>query len=67
MLEIVLLFNFLILDLFVFYIFFEISLIPMFILIGLFGSRSRKIKAAFYLLLYTIATALLTLLVIFYL
>lgn len=36
-----------------FYIFFEAILIPMFYLILVWGSRSRKIKAAFYLFMYT--------------
>ena len=39
---------FCILDLFIFYIFFESVLIPMFLLIGIWGSRERKIKAAYY-------------------
>jgi NADH:ubiquinone oxidoreductase subunit 4 (subunit M) len=38
----------------------------MFFIVGFWGSRSRKIKAAFYLFLYTMATALLTLISIFY-
>lgn len=36
-----------------FYVFFEATLIPMFILIGYFGARYRKIKAAYYLFFYT--------------
>ena len=36
-----------------FYVSFEATLIPMFVLIGFFGSRYRKIKAAFYLFFYT--------------
>ncbi len=43
-----LLFNvFSVLDLFFFYIFFESVLIPMFIIIGIWGSRQRKIHAAY--------------------
>lgn len=41
-------------DIVFFYIFFESVLIPMFILIGFWGSRERRIKANFYLFLYTI-------------
>jgi NADH-quinone oxidoreductase subunit M len=37
-----------------FYIFFEAILIPMFIMIIRWGSRERKIKAAFYLFCYTV-------------
>lgn len=40
-------------NLILFYICFEAILIPMFYLILIWGSRSRKIKAAFYLFLYT--------------
>lgn len=37
-----------------FYIFFESILIPMFLIIGHWGSRERRIKAAFYFFLYTL-------------
>lgn len=40
-------------NLILFYVCFEAILIPMFYLIITWGSRSRKIKAAFYLFLYT--------------
>jgi proton-translocating NADH-quinone oxidoreductase chain M len=65
-LEFILILVFSVLDLFIFYVCFEASLIPMFFIVGFWGSRSRKIKAAFYLFLYTMATALLTLISIFY-
>lgn len=39
--------SFLIFDLLFFYIFFEFLLIPMFIIIGFWGSRERKLTAAF--------------------
>ena len=52
--EIFLIFSFILLDLFFFYVFFESVLIPMFIMIGIWGSRSRKIKAAYYFFLYTL-------------
>jgi NADH-quinone oxidoreductase subunit M len=37
-----------------FYIFFECVLIPMYILIGVWGGRDRKKKASFYFFLYTL-------------
>jgi NADH-quinone oxidoreductase subunit M len=39
---------FCVLDLLFFYIFFESVLIPMFLIIGIWGSRERKILAAYY-------------------
>jgi proton-translocating NADH-quinone oxidoreductase chain M len=45
-------------DLLVFYIFFEAVLIPMFLLIGLFGSTPRNIRAAYKMFLYTLAGSL---------
>jgi hypothetical protein len=44
---------FLVLDILLFYIFFESILPPLFILIGIFGSDNR-VKASFYLFLYTL-------------
>lgn len=41
-------------DLLVFYVFFESVLIPMFIIIGVWGSRERKIRAAYQLFLTTL-------------
>lgn len=41
------------LDLFFFYIFFESVLIPMFFIIGIWGSRHRKIHAVYQFFLYT--------------
>lgn len=49
------------LDLLVFYFFFEALLLPIFALIGVFGSRSRKIKAAYQFFLYTLLGSLLML------
>jgi proton-translocating NADH-quinone oxidoreductase chain M len=45
---------FTILDLLLFYVFFESVLIPMFIIIGVWGSRERKIRAAYQFFLYTL-------------
>ena len=61
--EVLLLAVFLALDVLLFYIFFESILIPLFLLIGLFGS-SNKVKASFYLFLYTLAGSLFLLLAI---
>lgn len=53
------------LDLILFYIFFESVLIPMFFIIGIWGSRTRKIKAAFQFFLFTLVGSLFMLLAIF--
>lgn len=53
LLESLLLAVFLVLDILLFYIFFESILPPLFLLIGLFGS-SNKVRASFYLFLYTL-------------
>lgn len=58
---------FCVLDLCLFYIFFESVLIPMFLIIGIWGSRVRKIRAAFQLFLYTLLGSLLMLLAILFL
>jgi len=57
---------FAVLDLFLFYVFFESILIPMYFLIGLWGSRRRKIRAAYILFIYTLFGSLFMLLAIFY-
>ena len=54
-----------VLDIIVFYIFFESILIPMFLIIGIWGSRTRKLKAAFQFFLYTLLGSLFMLLAIF--
>ncbi len=53
-------------DLFLFYIFWEFSLIPMYLLIGIWGG-SRRTYAALKFILYTVAGSLLMLLAILYL
>lgn len=55
-----------ILDLLLFYIFFESVLIPMFLIIGVWGSRERKIRAAYFFFLYTLLGSVLMLLSILY-
>jgi NADH-ubiquinone oxidoreductase chain 4 len=53
LLETLLLAVFIVLDILLFYIFFESILPPLFLLIGLFGS-SNKVRASFYIFLYTL-------------
>ena len=55
------------LDLIIFYVFFEAVLIPMSLLIGLWGSRERKVRAFYLLFFYTLVGSLLMLLGILYL
>ena len=66
MLDVMLLAVFTILDLIMFYIFFESVLIPMFLIIGIWGSRTRKIRAAYQFFLYTLIGSLLMLVAILY-
>lgn len=60
-LETLLLAVFMVLDILLFYIFFESILPPLFILIGMFGS-SNRVRASFYLFLYTLLGSLFLLL-----
>nr|YP_009114076.1 NADH dehydrogenase subunit 4 [Hildenbrandia rubra]AHB62139.1 NADH dehydrogenase subunit 4 [Hildenbrandia rubra] len=53
---------FCVLDILLFYIFFESVLIPMFLIIGVWGSRARKIKASYQFFLYTLFGSLFMLL-----
>lgn len=53
-------------DLLLFYVFFESVLIPMFIIIGVWGSRERKIRASYLFFLYTLLGSVLMLLSILY-
>lgn len=61
LLETLLLAVFLVLDILLFYIFFESIFPPLFILIGLFGS-SNRVRTSFYLFLYTLLGSLFLLL-----
>lgn len=61
LLETLLLSVFLVLDILLFYIFFESILPPLFLLIGLFGSK-QKVRASFYIFLYTLLGSLFLLL-----
>ena len=63
LLEMLLLACFLVLDILLFYVFFESILPPLFLLIGIFGS-SNRVRASFYLFLYTLFGSLFLLLAI---
>lgn len=52
------------LDLVLFYVFFESILIPMFLMIGIWGSRRRKIRASYLLFFYTLFGSVLMLVAI---
>ena len=66
LIELFLLLVFSVLDLLLFYVFFEAILIPMFLLIGIWGSRERKLRAAYLLFFYTLVGSVLMLLGILY-
>ena len=57
-LESILLLVFCSLDLLMFYLLFEAILIPMYFVIGVFGSRERKIRASYLLFLYTLVSSI---------
>ena len=65
-LESVLICVFTVLDVLFFYIFFEAVLIPMFLIVGIWGSRERKIRAAYQFFVYTLIGSVLMLLAILY-
>jgi len=65
-LDLLLLFVFSTLDLLFFYIFFEAILIPMYIMIGVWGSRERKIRAVYMFFFYTLVGSLFMLLSLIY-
>ena len=50
-----------VLDILFFYICFETILIPMFLIIGIWGSRERKILASYYFFLYTLVGSIVML------
>lgn len=49
------------LDLFFFFLFFELLLIPMFILIGKYGSKEKRVEAAYRFIIYSLLGSLLLL------
>ena len=54
------------LDIMLFYLLFEAVLIPMFLVIGYYGSRGRKIRSAYLLFLYTLFSSLIMFLAILF-
>lgn len=58
-LESILFFVFSSLDVMVFYILFEAVLIPMFLIIGFYGSRERRIRSSYMLFLYTLISSII--------
>src|SRR5690554_22329 len=66
-LDLLLILVFCVRDVFLFYIFFESVLIPMFLVIGIWGSRERKIRAVYLFFFYTLIVSLFMLLAILYL
>jgi NADH-quinone oxidoreductase subunit M len=65
-LDILLLLVFSTLDTLFFYIFFEAILIPMYVMIGVWGSRERKIRAVYLFFFYTLVGSLFLLLSLIY-
>ena len=55
---------FLVADLFLFYIYFESVLIPLFLIVGIWGASAARVRAAFLLFLYTLTGSLFMLLAI---
>lgn len=64
--EILLVLVFTVLDLLWFYIFFEGILIPIFLVVGIWGSRTRKIRASYFFFIYTLVGSLFILSSILY-
>ena len=54
------------LDIMLFYLFFEAVLIPMYFIIGVYGSRKRRIRASYLLFLYTLFSSIFMFLAILY-
>jgi NADH-quinone oxidoreductase subunit M len=52
--------SFISLDIIMFYAFFEATLVPLFIIIGVWGSRERKVYASYKLFFYTLVSSILT-------
>jgi NADH-quinone oxidoreductase subunit M len=64
--EILLVLVFSVIDLVWFYVLFESVLIPIFLIIGIYGSRSRKIRASYFFFVYTLIGSLFILCAILY-
>lgn len=54
-------------DLLIFYVFFEAIVMPMFVLIGVWGSRERKVFASYQFFIYTVAGSIFMLFAIYFL
>jgi NADH:ubiquinone oxidoreductase subunit 4 (subunit M) len=54
------------LDIMLFYLLFEAVLIPMYFIIGVYGSRKRRIRASYLLFLYTLFSSIFMFLAILY-
>jgi NADH:ubiquinone oxidoreductase subunit 4 (subunit M) len=63
-LNLILVMVFLVKNVLTFYILFESTLIPVFIIVLLWGSRLEKLRAAYYLLFFTLSSSLLMLIAI---
>lgn len=55
---------FVVLDLLLFYVFYESVLVPMFLIVGIWGGSASRVRATFLLFLYTLAGSLFMLLAI---
>lgn len=64
LLETLLVAVFVVLDIMLFYIFFESVLVPLFLIVGIWGGSEHRVRAAFLLFLYTLAGSLFMLLAI---
>ena len=62
--ETLLLTVFTVLDLLLFYVFFEAALVPLFLIVGIWGGSDTRVRAALLLFLYTLAGSLFMLLAI---
>ena len=65
--ELLLFLVFTVTNILMFYIFFELILIPFFIMIGFYGSRARKVHASYLLFFYTLFGSVLMLISILFL
>jgi NADH-quinone oxidoreductase subunit M len=66
LLDIAILLTFSTLNIFLFYIFFEFILVPIFLIIGIWGSREKKKRASYLLMFYTVLCSSFMLISIFY-
>jgi len=55
------------LDVMLFYVLFEAVLIPMFLIIGFYGSRERRIRSSYMLFLYTLISSIIMFIAILFL